>query len=64
MVLVGVLLSVGFFIDELKIEFLRHSSIDYVHFVFAQFGIFLGLADRARVNASKAMGTHLASASC
>jgi O-antigen ligase len=64
LVLVGVLLSVGFFIDELKIEFLRHSSIDYVHFVFAQFGIFLGLADRARVNASKAIDAHPTSASC
>jgi O-antigen ligase len=63
LVLVGVILSVAFFIDELKIEFLRHSSIDYAHFVFAQFGIFLGLADRARVNAVVAVEVHPAAAS-
>jgi O-antigen ligase len=48
LVLVGALMAVGFLVDELKIEFLRHSSIDYQHFVFAVFGIFLGFADRAR----------------
>jgi O-antigen ligase len=48
LVVLGVLLAVGFFADQMKIEFVRHTTIDYVHFVFAVFGIFLGLADRAR----------------
>jgi O-antigen ligase len=49
LVVLGVLLAIGFFLDQMKIEFVRHTTIDYVHFVFAMFGIFLGLADRARV---------------
>jgi O-antigen ligase len=55
LVVLGVLLAVGFFVDQIKIEFVRHDTIDYVHFVFALFGIFLGLGDRARVRASEPM---------
>jgi O-antigen ligase len=47
-VTLGLLVVLGFFVDQLKIEFVRHATIDYVHFVFALFGIFLGRADRAR----------------
>lgn len=46
--LVGLILVVAFLVDELKIEFLRNTSVDYAHFVFAVFGIFLGWADKAR----------------
>ena len=53
-VLLGVLVLGGFLIDQIKIEFLRQATIDYVHFVFALFGLFLGLADAARVRASQA----------
>jgi O-antigen ligase len=53
LVVLGVLLAIGFFVDEMKIEFLRHDTIDYVHYIFALFGIFLGLADRARVRANQ-----------
>jgi O-antigen ligase len=43
----GILLTVVFLIDELKIEFLRFALIDYWHFVFTLFAIFLGFADLA-----------------
>ena len=50
-VLVGTIVIVAFLVDELKIEFLRYTTVDYGHFVFALFGIFLGWADSARGNA-------------
>jgi len=49
--LVGTIVLAAFLLDELKIEFLRNSTVDYAHFVFALFGIFLGWSDRARANA-------------
>lgn len=45
---VGVIVVGTFLVDELKIEFLRNTTVDYAHFVFAIFGIFLGWADNAR----------------
>jgi O-antigen ligase len=50
LLVLGTLLAVGFFADQMKIEFLRQSTIDYVHFVFGLFGIFLGIADRGRAS--------------
>lgn len=50
MVYLGVIVVGGILIDQLKIEFLRHSTMDYAHFVFAVFGLCLGLADRARTH--------------
>jgi O-antigen ligase len=50
-VLVGALVIIGFLVDQLKIEFLRAGTIDYAHFIFALFGVFLGWADRAKANA-------------
>jgi O-antigen ligase len=47
-VLIGTLIVATFLVDELKIEFLRTGTVDYAHFVFALFGIFLGWADNAR----------------
>jgi hypothetical protein len=50
-------------LDELKIEFLRDTTEDYAHFVFALFGIFLGWADAARARArSKEEPTKVAAA--
>jgi O-antigen ligase len=49
----GVLIIVGFLVDQLKIEFVRQATIDYVHFMFALFGMFIGFADAARVRASQ-----------
>lgn len=46
-VYVGVLVLVAFLVDELKIEFLRFTTVDYAHFVFLLFGLFLGRADAA-----------------
>lgn len=43
---IGSLLFLCFVIDQIKIEFPRNDTIDYVHFVFAMFGVFLGIADR------------------
>lgn len=51
LVVVGLLVVVAFLVDELKIEFLRSGTVDYAHFVFALFGIFLGWADSARAKA-------------
>jgi O-antigen ligase len=53
-VLVGTIVIVAFLVDELKIEFLRYTTVDYGHFVFALFGIFLGWSDAARANAQAA----------
>ena len=50
LLILGTLLALGFFVDQMKIEFLRHTTIDYVHFVFGLFGIFLGIADRGRAS--------------
>jgi O-antigen ligase len=61
--IVGVLVIGAFFLDELKIEFLRDTTEDYAHFVFALFGIFLGWADAARARArSKEEPTKVAAA--
>lgn len=48
-ILVGTIVIVAFLVDELKIEFLRYTTVDYGQFVFALFGIFLGWSDRARI---------------
>jgi O-antigen ligase len=48
LVVVGLLVVIGILVDELKIEFLRSSTVDYAHFVFALYGIFMGWADRGR----------------
>jgi O-antigen ligase len=47
LLMVGFLILAGIMVDQVKIEFLRHGTIDYVHFVLALFGVFLGLADRS-----------------
>jgi O-antigen ligase len=48
LVRVGLIVIVGFLVDQLKIEFLRSGTVDYAHFVFALFGLFIGWADQAR----------------
>jgi O-antigen ligase len=42
-------------IDQLKIEFLRSQLIDYWHYLFALFGIWIALADDLRVRAREAV---------
>jgi O-antigen ligase len=42
----GTLLMVAFLIDQIKIEFMRINFVDYQHFVFGMFGMWLGLVDR------------------
>ena len=49
---VGVIVLAAILVDELKIEFLRLTTVDYAHFIFALFGIFLGWADSARATAT------------
>lgn len=44
----GILVIIVFLIDEIKIEFLRFGYIDYWHYVFSLFAIFLGISDLAR----------------
>lgn len=50
-VIIGAIVICMFFLDELKIEFLRANTVDYAHFVFAIFGVFLARADIARLAA-------------
>lgn len=46
LVRLGTLLMFAFLIDQIRIEFLRIEFVDYQHFVFGIFGMWLGLADR------------------
>ena len=51
LMLVGLIVLVGFLVDQLKIEFLRSGTVDYAHSVFALFGALVGWADDARAGA-------------
>jgi O-antigen ligase len=44
----GVLFMVVFLVDQLKIEFLRFQTVDYWHFIFSVFAIWLAFSDMAR----------------
>ena len=44
----GLLLLLFFLVDQIKIEFLRIELMDYTQFVFALFGMWLGLCERGR----------------
>lgn len=44
----GLLMMTLFLIGQLKIEFLRFVLIDYAHFIFIVFAVWLALADMAR----------------
>ncbi len=46
LVRLGPLLITAFVIDQARIEFLRIEFVDYWHFVFGMFGMWLGVADR------------------
>ncbi len=52
---VGFVVVGTFLVDELKIEFLRNTTVDYANFMFATFGIFLGWADNARIQISSSL---------
>jgi O-antigen ligase len=45
---IGVVIMVVFFVDQVKVEFLRIALVDYWHFVFALFGIIVATCDQAR----------------
>ena len=53
----GLLLMIVFLVDQIKIEFLRIGFIDYWHFLFAFFAMFLGFADLARSGRSRDSGS-------
>jgi O-antigen ligase len=44
----GFLFMIVFLVDQLKIEFLRIGTIDYWHYIFSIFAIWLAFADMAR----------------
>jgi O-antigen ligase len=44
----GVLLMIVFLIDQMKVEFLRFQTVDYWHYLFSIFAIWLAFADMAR----------------
>ena len=56
-VAVGIIVIGTILIDELKIEFLRFTTVDYAHFIFAVFGMFLGWADQAIADARSQTAT-------
>jgi O-antigen ligase len=43
----GVVIFVVILIDQLKVEFMRMSLVDYWHFIFALLGVFVAVCDRA-----------------
>ncbi len=56
----GLLLMVVFLIDQMKIDFLRYALVDYWHYIFIIFAIWLGFADTARYDAARSdnSGSH------
>jgi hypothetical protein len=44
----GIVIMIVFFVDQVKVEFLRISAVDYWHFIFALFGIFVAACDQTR----------------
>lgn len=53
----GILMIVVILIDQLKVEFLRFELVDYWHYVFSIFAIWLAFADMQRTNHSMIPGT-------
>lgn len=49
----GLLLMLLFFVDEIKVEFLRISLIDYWHYIFSILAIWLAFADMRRASEFK-----------
>lgn len=52
LVKLGILLMVVFLVDQIKIDFLRYALVDYWHYMFTIFAIWLALGDMARKNKS------------
>ena len=44
---IGVVLIIVFLVDQLKIEFLRITLVDYWHFIFALLGVLVAACDQA-----------------
>jgi O-antigen ligase len=49
----GIIVMVVFFVDQLKVEFLRFGLVDYWHFVFALMGVLIAFCDRAELKLSE-----------
>lgn len=43
---IGIVVMTVFFIDQIKVEFMRYSQVDYWHFVFALLGFLIAFCDR------------------
>jgi O-antigen ligase len=56
LVQLGVLVMIVFLIDQMKVEFLRYVLIDYWHYIFSIFAIWLALADVSRNAATRSPG--------
>lgn len=54
----GVIVMIVFFVDQLKIEFLRFTNTDWWHWVFALVGILVGMVDRAKLEAVNGRTVH------
>lgn len=44
----SLLLILYILFDQIKIEYARYNCVDYAHFLFALFGLFLGMSERKR----------------
>lgn len=46
----GVVMMIIIFVDQIKVEFMRYSLVDYWHFVFALFGVLIAVCDHVERN--------------
>ena len=53
LVTLGLLLMLAIAMDQMKIEFLRFGTMDYVQFVFVLVGVFVAMADMSRISTAR-----------
>ncbi len=46
----GIIIMIVIFVDQLKVEFMRITLVDYWHFVFALIGMLIAVCDRAKTS--------------
>jgi O-antigen ligase len=45
----GVVVMIVIFVDQIKVEFMRYTLVDYWHFVFALLGVLIAVCDRSKM---------------
>ncbi|CAN5296448.1 hypothetical protein BH24PSE2_BH24PSE2_12960 [soil metagenome] len=56
LVKLGILLIIVIVVDQMKIDFLRFELVDYWHYLFSLFALWLGMADMVRAPAPQTSG--------